>query len=91
MDIYDLSRWVPIKAETFVWNLADIALNAVSPSNYVQCTTEHLPDGRMRVALTAEVTGDAGRAQEPFLIILYNPETLTSHTFVRTDVTLTDP
>lgn len=90
MDIYDLSRWAPVKAETFVTRLSELAFLSEGP---VTLSTEPLPDGRVRTVFPALVESDdaPGPTVQPYLLTLYNPETGTTHSFARTDVNLSTP
>jgi hypothetical protein len=86
MDMYDLARWHPIKMETFCSRLSEVAYlqgEIGSPG------VETLNDGRLRTVFRANVEDDeSGVTQQPYLLMLSNPETGSIHTFVRTDATL---
>jgi len=97
MDTYDLARWAPLSAENFIAQLTQTAYTAVEPESLSCAPFELLPDGRLRIIFNAEVYTQMATDQtpptsenEPYLMLLHNPETGKTHHFVRSDAHLTN-
>lgn len=97
MDVYDLTRWRPVRIDQFAEELGTAACTLDVPTN-LTTSIELLPTGRVRLVTNARCVVTEGTNErepevrdEPYLMHLYSPEKGDSFFFMRSDVVLWMP